>query len=353
MSDFSTPSPLDPDSLPVAIIQLSQERKVEALNAPAEVLFGVSRKAAVGKTLREINRIDPGLDVLIDRSVKTGGLVSDPAFKLRGPNISSTATQNTSVRVSSQNKIIMAFLPNPSATSDHDGIYSLANFGSMLGHEVKNPLAGLSGAAQLLLRQARDDQKELLQLILQECKRITRLVDELSAFELFSRPKPEAYNIHATLDRVISSEQIASQSAVSIERNFDPSLPLLWVDKDHIHEVFQNLIRNACEALEEQGDRADKKVTVRTRFSLDNVTSRQGLADNVRFAKISISDNGPGITGADKHRIFEMFHTSKPEGTGLGLTIANQIVKAHHGHLNLESEPGHTEFSVYLPFASI
>ena len=348
-----TPQKIDFDAAPVALVQLNKDRKIESLNTPAEVLLDVSRQAAIGKSLTEASRINASIDVLIDRSVSTGGYVNDPLFQLRAPTISGPTTQHTCVHVTADKKIVLAFLPNPSEDGAGRDIYALGNFTSILGHEVKNPLAGLSGAAQLLLRNAREDQKELLGLILSESERITRLVDELSAFELFSSPNPSACNIHAILDNVLRSEELAFQGAVRFNRNFDPSLPDIYADADHVHEVFQNLIRNAHEALSTDAQQADKIISISTRFSLDRKSATPGKSGDARFVKVSIEDNGPGIRPEVKDKIFEVFHSNKPNGGGLGLTIAKQIIKAHDGFITFHSEPGKTVFSVFLPVASM
>ena len=149
------------------------------------------------------------------------------------------------------------------------------------------------------------------------------------------------------------SEELAFQGAVRFNRNFDPSLPDIYADADHVHEVFQNLIRNAHEALSTDAQQADKSISISTRFSLDRKSATPGKSGDARFVKVSIEDNGPGIRPEVKGKIFEVFHSSKPNGGGLGLAIAKQIIKAHDGFITVHSEPGQTVFSVFLPVASV
>ena len=351
MNDLSDSFSVDPDDVPVALVQLSEDRKVESLNSAAETLFGISRRSAFGRSMQSLTRVESGIDALIDRSAEVGGRVSDPTFQLYGPTISGSPAQHACVCVTGTGKTILAFLPNAETGEGAKHLEALSNFGSILGHEVKNPLAGLSGAAQLLLRDARDEQKELLQLILSESGRITRLVDELSAFELFSKPRRVACNIHIILDDVLRSETLAFETVV-FDRSFDPSLPDIYADTGHLHELFQNLIRNACEAL--MGARAPKSrnITISTRFSLTRRSTASDAGGGGRFIEVNISDNGPGIPADMQKQIFQMFHTDKASGSGLGLTIANQIVLAHDGQIEVDSVPGCTTFSVYLPIAS-
>jgi two-component system nitrogen regulation sensor histidine kinase GlnL len=186
-----------------------------------------------------------------------------------------------------------------------------------------------------------------LELILSESDRITRLIDKLSAFELFSNPKLLPCNIHQILEQVIRAEEVVFGKSVAFARNFDPSLPEIEVDADHLHEAFQNIIRNAAEAVRDYalGDR----VGISTRFSLGRQSKSGERTDVFRAIKVSIEDNGPGITKKDQKAIFEMFRTSKANGSGLGLTVANQVIEAHAGQVEVVSQAGGATFNIYLP----
>ncbi|MEM7640778.1 MAG: ATP-binding protein, partial [Pseudomonadota bacterium] len=224
----------------------------------------------------------------------------------------------------------------------------VAAFGRILGHEVKNPLAGISGAAQLLSRQAREDQSAMIEIIQSETRRIERLVSRLSAFELFSAPAKEALNIHELLDRVIAAEEAAHRGKISIVRLYDPSLPDIEADQDHLHEAVQNVLRNAVEATlaHTQSPQIQIETAFETSFA---IAGRDGASRLGRAVRVTVEDNGPGIPPEKKARMFDMFMSSKSGGRGLGLSVVNEIIAAHRGRIKVDSKPGLTRFSIFLP----
>ncbi|MEM9263434.1 MAG: ATP-binding protein [Pseudomonadota bacterium] len=339
---------LDADMFPTALMQLDHRRRVQAVNSEAESLLQVSREALRGRSLTDLLYHDCDLFALIDRAEETGGRVTSAGLRLDGPGVSAK-NRTVIVEYSSDQQFAIALIAGSEAGPAVPDAPGLATFGRILGHEVKNPLAGISGATQLLIRTAREDQTELLDMVLTESRRIERLINELSAFELFSAPRCEVTNVHAVLDRVIKVEELALGSNVTIRRVFDPSLPELFADADHLHEALQNLIRNAGQAITGSG-RAGQ-IRVLTRFAIDRRIKRPKAGQSGRMMKIVIEDNGPGIPERSTEKIFNMFHTTKPNGSGLGLTVASQVIAAHDGSIELDSMPGRTRFSIYLPIA--
>lgn len=340
--------PLDIDALPIAVLRLDRTRAITAMNTKAEALLGVSRKTGQGKALDSILYHDCALFDLLDRIDRDIGHMS-AKVTLNGPSVPSSRALTALVTLFADNSFAVCFVMHLAGETGEIETSGLAAFGRILGHEVKNPLAGVSGATQLLLRNARDDQRELLELILSESDRITRLVDKLSAFELFSAPRRAACNIHKALEQVMRSEEIAFGDCVNFVRNFDPSLPEVHADSDHLHEAMQNIIRNGAEAIRDSG--TGSTVTVTTRFSLDGLTALVGKGDTSRSVKITICDNGPGINKNAHSKIFEIFQTSKPKGSGLGLTIASQIIHAHDGIIELDRATSQTCFTIHIPIA--
>ena len=339
---------LDPDAMPVALIAIDRDRRIIAANAEAESLLSSSRDGLRGRRLTEILYHDCELFTLLDLANATDGKVSAEGFKLQGPGLGAAA-QFVSAERQSDGGLSLALVPGVQNDARMPDAPGLAAFGRILGHEVKNPLAGISGAAQLLNRAATEEQGELLDIIIQESRRIERLVNELSAFELFSSPRSGACNVHEVLDRVIKAEQIAQGKTVDIQRVFDPSLPDLHADADHLHEAFQNLIRNAGEAIRDA--RAAGRIRVLTRFAIDRRVQHPKAGQSGRMIKVVIEDDGPGIPAEARDTIFNMFQTSKANGSGLGLTVVSQVIAAHDGTIELTSRPGQTRFSVYLPIA--
>lgn len=342
---------LDLDNMPVALVQLDTKRRITAMNATAEALFGISRQAGEGRRLSDILYHDCMLFDLVDRAEHSHGHTSSPALQLQGPSIKSRNDYHASVSRTGDGGYALALSLNTASGGSDIDTEALAAFARILGHEVKNPLAGVSGAAQLLKREARDDQKELLDLILAESERISRLADKLSAFELFSSPRSLPCNVHQILEQVIRSEEAAFGKGVRFERNFDPSLPDIHADADHLHEAFQNIIRNAGEAVRDYG--SGDYVKISTRFSLEHYNMKTADNGAGRSIKVSISDNGPGIDKKNQKKIFEMFQTSKPNGSGLGLTVAGQVINAHGGQISLNSQTGNTVFNIFLPIAKV
>lgn len=348
MSGPDTANMIDLDALPLAMICLDQDLKIMRMNTLGEALLGVSRTSAFGRTLPSLLVQDESILTLLKHARDTQGRVSG-VVHFEGPTLANHGQLHGTVTFSQTSGYTLVLLESTRPETSEIDQAGLAAFGRILGHEVKNPLAGLSGAAQLLLRKARDDQSELLNLILDEGARITRLIDKLSAFELFSAPNCQPCNIHEVLEQVLKSEQVIFQDKLAFERNFDPSLPDIFGDADHLHEAFQNIIRNGCEAITQSGK--GDRVSITTRFGLGHHAYGTGPQASGRFVIITISDNGPGISAENEVRIFEMFQTTKSGGSGLGLTVAGQVIAAHNGHIALDQDRGSTCFKVHLPIA--
>ncbi|MEL7480192.1 MAG: ATP-binding protein [Pseudomonadota bacterium] len=342
------PRAIDADAMPVALLQVDRRRRVLAINADAENMLGLSRHLVCEKSLTEILYHDSPLFDLLDRVEETSARISAPAIRLKGPRFD-VREQRITVSPMPAGGFSIVCLDSAQSDQSSSDAPELAAFGRILGHEVKNPLAGISGAAQLLNRKAREDQEELLELIMSESRRIERIVNDLSAFELFSSPRCQPCNVHEVLERVLRSEEAVYGGQIRFHRLFDPSLPSLNADADHLHEAFQNLVRNGAEAI--LSDKPVGEVKVLTRFEIDRRRRHVSGGPSTRSIKVEITDNGPGITPRDRDKIFNMFHSTKQTGSGLGLTVASQVIAAHDGAIELESEPGTTRFKVFLPIA--
>lgn len=213
-----------------------------------------------------------------------------------------------------------------------------------LAHEVKNPLGGLRGAAQLLERELDSaDLKEYTQIIIHEADRLSELVDQLLGPN--REPRTGSFNIHRILEHVIRLVEVESPGALAFERDYDPSLPELFGDEDQIIQAILNMVRNAGQSLAEAGTPA-AQITLRTRvvrtFTIDGVKHRM-------VARIDIIDNGPGIEESMIDEIFYPMITTRADGSGLGLAITQSVIGQHGGVIECESQPGHTCFSVFLP----
>lgn len=327
------------DLAPIALVQCDGDSIIQNLNDAAQNLLGQSRSKLLGKSLRAAIYGASDIYPLIEKSLETQSPIAAHNVAIGGPKISVRAID---VRLSPiSNGYVIAVLSAAHRTAEGANV-GMADFARILGHEVKNPLAGISGAAQLLQRNAREDQAELLELIIDESARIERLVSELSAFELYSSPRRGAVNIHELLNKVIAGEEAAFDGKRKFIREFDPSLPTVFGDPDHLHEAAQNLMRNGAEA-------AASTVTVHTSFEAGVIIRRSSDDARLPAMRLTIEDDGPGVTSEQEEAMFNMFETWKPGGSGLGLALVSQIAEAHDAQVIVDSEPGRMRVSMLLP----
>jgi len=226
---------------------------------------------------------------------------------------------------------------------------SVAGMGRTLAHEIKNPLAGIRGAAQLLKSGATPDDMALAQLIVDETDRIKRLVDRVEAFSEERPILPQAVNIHVVLDRVRALIASGVGEGLILREAFDPSLPPVWGDEDQLIQIFLNLAKNAAEAAHSRGDDRGE-VSISTAYR-HGARMRTPAGKDPRGAplEVKIQDNGPGVPADLRDHLFDPFVTTKPQGSGLGLTLVAKLVADHGGMIDFESEPGRTVFRVRLP----
>lgn len=336
------------DLSPVALLQVDRRRSLLNVNPAAEYLFKLSRRALVSRPLSEIVFHDSPLFELIDRAEVDPAEITAPATPVSGPTLASRLVCDVRLRALEAGGFILALSESPSRDGA-EGMAGAAGFGRILGHEVKNPLAGIIGAAQLLERQGCAGQAELLDIIKDEARRIERLVNRLSAFELFSAPRLQDCNVHALLDKVIASERAAMGSRVQFRREFDPSLPEIAGDPDHLQQAFQNLVRNAAEAA---GDNPGSgEVVIRTAYAAGLGMRQARLGQGLRRAMMIVfEDNGAGISREKQATIFDVFQSTKSGGRGLGLSVVSEVISAHAGQIRVDSRPGATRFTILLPF---
>ncbi len=209
-----------------------------------------------------------------------------------------------------------------------------------IAHEIKNPLGGLRGAAQLLERELQDKNlKEYTQIIISEADRLRNLVDRMMVHE--ARPQISSVNLHEILEYVVEVTQAESSTELKITRDYDPSLPLLQGDKDKLIQVFMNVLRNALQAIATNG-----QIWIQTRIKR-RCTIRQYFYRLV--AEIKIMDDGPGIPEDIEHEVFYPLITGRAEGSGLGLSIAQSLLQLHGGSINYERPADRTTFTILLP----
>jgi two-component system, NtrC family, nitrogen regulation sensor histidine kinase GlnL len=214
-----------------------------------------------------------------------------------------------------------------------------------LAHEIKNPLGGIRGAAQLLEKElVSSDQKEFTTVIIEQSDRLRNLVDRLLGPNV--RPNFRWQNIHQVLEKICTLVSLDLSHNIKIVRDYDPSIPDLYIDQDMIQQAALNIVRNSVQVLTDNPSIEDSQITLITRVE------RHVIIHGTTFAlclKIQIIDSGPGIPNELKDTLFYPMVTSKKDGTGLGLSISQTLIGHHRGKIEVDSWPGHTEFTLYLP----
>ena len=213
-----------------------------------------------------------------------------------------------------------------------------------LAHEIKNPLGGIRGAAQLLAKQLPSDElKEFTQVIIEQSDRLTNLVDRLLGPNL--RPSFDWYNVHQVLEKVCTLVQLDPSHNITITRDYDPSIPEVYLDQDMMQQATLNIVRNSVQVLSDHPEIVGE-IKIVTRIE------RQVLIHGACFplcVKIQVIDNGPGIPAELKNTLFYPMVTSKKEGSGLGLSISQTLIGHHRGKIEMDSWSGRTEFTLYIP----
>jgi two-component system, NtrC family, nitrogen regulation sensor histidine kinase GlnL len=338
------------DAMPFAVIGLTRRDVVSFVNPAAETLLARSAPLLRGRMLSDILTDDAPLIDFIGRARREGGVLSARSVRLASPHIAPVDLDVSATAEGDDGGLVLTLNPSRSTQEDSNAeVNAFANIARMLGHEVKNPLAGIVGAAQLLARKATDDQQALLTLIREEGLRIQRIVDRFMAFETFFSPRARPTNVHVVIDSVVDLAKASFGVNAKFDLAYDPSLPEIEVDPDHLHEAALNLVKNAVEAASNGTRQA--RIVIATRYRAGFRFAGRDLPRARGALEISVTDNGPGVPEATVGRVFEPFFTTKAGGAGIGLAVVQEIMAAHGGFVVLDNSPGGASLRLLFPFA--
>ena len=342
------------ENLPSPVLLLGA-RVVVYANTAAEQLLSLGRPVMLGKTLDDLLAPHSTLLALLAQVEGGAGSISEYGIELalrRGMVLAVDAHITPVPEVEGQFLLVLQpcslaerFDRQP---ANRNNSRSIAGLAQTLAHEVKNPLSGIRGAAQLLLPALGDDDQTLVQLICDETDRICALVDRMDAFAAPGRIERKPVNIHLVLEHVRRIAQSGFARHLRIVERYDPSLPDVECDRDQLVQVFLNLVKNAAEAAPEEGG----QITISTQFQ-HGLRMNMGVAGERLELPISVEirDNGGGVPPDIADHLFQPFVSTKPKGSGLGLSLVAKIVGEHGGLVSYDDGQPGAIFKVRLPVA--
>jgi two-component system nitrogen regulation sensor histidine kinase GlnL len=336
-----------------AVLVVDRAGVIDYANPAAEQFFGTSLNLMVDRDLREFVPADSPLFALLEQVNQSGATVAENGVTLSSPRIGSRFASLHLCPIPESDGDIAIVLRESSIARKIDqqlfhrnAARSVTAMAAMLAHEVKNPLSGIRGAAQLLEQYVPDADRELTQLICEETDRICALVDRMEEFADGRPIEREPVNIHQVLGHVRKVAQNGFGRHVRFVETYDPSLPAVFGNRDQLIQVFLNLVKNACEANPDPG----AEIVLATAYKHGVRLALPGTRQRVHLPlAVQVVDNGPGIAEDLRPHLFDAFITSKPNGRGLGLALVAKIVNDHGGVIEFDSEPRRTVFNVMLP----
>jgi two-component system nitrogen regulation sensor histidine kinase GlnL len=340
-------------ALPVAIVALDAEDRIVLVNAAAESFLEASSPVLAGSPLRAHLSPDSPLFSLVRQARDRRVSVSEDGISLEGPRIGVRfATVTASALGDGDGSVALSIHERTIARKiDHQLVHrnaarSVTAMAAMLAHEVKNPLSGSRGAAQLLEQSVPAEDRELTRLITEETDRICALVDRMEVFSDSRPPARGPVNIHQVLEHVRLIAQNGFARQVRFVEGYDPSLPPVFGNRDQLVQVFLNLVKNAAEACPANGG----EITLATAYQHGIRLAVPGSDTPMSLPLVvSVQDNGEGIPEDLRPHLFDAFVTTKTNGTGLGLALVAKIIGDHGGVIEFDSQPRRTIFRVRLP----
>lgn len=337
------------------VIMVDADGHVAFANGEAEAFFGASANVLARHRIDALIPFGSPLLTLINQVRERRGPVSEYRVDLSSPRLGADRLVDIYVApVTTAPDTVVVVLQERSMADKIDrqlthrgAARSVTGLASMLAHEIKNPLSGIRGAAQLLESAVTDEDRALTRLICEETDRIVSLVDRMEVFS-DERPVDRApVNIHSVLDRVKAAAKAGFARGIRITELYDPSLPPVYANRDQLVQVFLNLVKNAAEAI---GGRADGEIVLTTAYRPGIRLSVAGTREKISLPlEFCVQDNGPGVPADLLPHLFDPFISTKSNGSGLGLALVAKIVGDHGGIVECDSQGPRTVFRVLMP----
>lgn len=341
------------NSLPIPAFLLDPGDIIAEVNPAAELFLNLSSRALRGQPVFDTLAIDAPLEDAFQR-VRTdqSSLFINTADVGSGDRPPVQCNIQIAPMIGMPGFVLVIMEPRQIAArlgrahSVKTAAKSAIGMSEMLAHEIKNPLAGITGAAQLLSMNLSGEDQEMTDLIVAETRRILALLEQVEQFGNLRPPERREVNIHDLLDRARRTAEVGFAANMSVREDYDPSLPPTFVDGDQMLQVFQNLLKNAAQAAGPEGG----KIVIRTFYDMSLRLRRKDGTATLPL-QVEIIDDGPGLPPEIAADVFEPFVSGRENGTGLGLALVSKIVSDHDGWISVDSTPGRTVFRISLPMA--